>query len=85
MRSGYINVGIPALRYAGAVGHGWPSRSYSTATNAYYFYFTASDVGPSHHDNRWYGFPLRCLSTVLGMGGEGGLQRLCLLVFSNLC
>ena len=63
MRSGYVNVSIPALRNAGQNGYDWSSRSYSTTTNAYSLNFNASDVNPSNYNNRWNGFPLRWFCT----------------------
>ncbi len=69
VRSGYVDLPNTAgtLRYAGVYGYWWSSRG-DAATGAYYLRFTATGVYPSRGPNsRWNGFPLRCLSTVLGM------------------
>ncbi len=58
------------LKNASISGYNWPSRAvdYATSANAYYLVFNASEVfssgGPT---DRYYAFPLRCLSTVLDM------------------
>ncbi len=68
VRSGDIY--LPAtgtFRDAGQYGYWWSSRSYSTVTDAYRLGFHATIVSPSLSLARWYAFPLRCLSTVLGM------------------
>lgn len=79
VRSGgfYLEDGSVGGPHSGVMGnHGqfWPSRASSTRYDgaaipgAYSFAFTASAVRPSHGPiERWYAFPLRCLSTVLGM------------------
>ena len=69
VRSGHFNLTISAgtFRYAGREGGWWSSRSDSITANAYLLYFNASYVYPSPSDARWRGYPLRCLSTVLGM------------------
>ena len=56
-----------AFRGAGNGGYGWSLRMNKLAS-AYYLDFYATGVYPSHGpNNRWHGFPLRCLSTVLDM------------------
>jgi len=73
VRSGYVDLPITAgtLRYAGARGYNRSSRSGDIA-NAYYLRFDATPVFPSYGPyDRYIAFPLRCLSTVLGMGGDG--------------
>ncbi len=58
------------FRGAGHYANGWSSHSGNITSNAYYLeIFTAVEpsLGPNQ---RWFGFPLRCLSTVLGMGEE---------------
>ncbi len=74
VRSGYVNVSIPALGYAGIVGYDWSSRASSTNASgatmpsAYILFFGPTGVNPSDGPwERWSGRPLRCLSTVLGM------------------
>jgi len=74
VRSGYVDLPNTAgtLRYAGLDGYEWSSRgaayTSSTSAAAYYLEFNDSTVYPSGGpDARWVGFPLRCLSTVLGM------------------
>ena len=62
MRSGYIELPKTAgtLRNAGHNADYWSSRG-SAATNAYNLEFNTA-VNPSNGpNNRWYGFPLRCL------------------------
>jgi len=58
----------------GQDGYDWSSRASSTRydgaaiPSAYYLGFNATGVYPSSGPfNRYLGFPLRCLSTVLGM------------------
>ena len=67
VRSGYIIPTDGKSWNAGILGHWWTSRSYSNITATYYLGFYASDVYPSNSSYRYYGFPLRCLSTVLDM------------------
>ncbi len=70
MRSGYINLIITAgtLRNVGQAGFWWSLRAgtytSSTSATAYNLEF-GTVVNPSHENNRYYAFPLRCLSTVL--------------------
>ena len=69
MRSGYLNVEhtVGSLRHAGSNSGNWSSWGVGEI-NAYYLAFYADGVGPSHGPNaRYHAFPLRCLSTVLGM------------------
>ena len=70
VRSGVValpGVSGATFRGAGIYGYDWSSRG-SAATNAYSLAFHASTVHPSFGPyERWRGFPLRCLSTVLGM------------------
>ncbi len=75
VRSGFIN--LPSRNggtflAAGLYGDWWSSRAAaytsSTSATAYLLTFNASTVYPSYGpDFRWYGFSLRCLSTVLDM------------------
>ena len=76
VRSGVINLTVSAgtFRYAGQWGDDWSSRASSTRydgsaiPSAYYLAFTATGVTPSAGPStRYYGFSLRCLSTVLDM------------------
>ena len=77
VRSGYVNlpgVSGATFRNAGINGYGWSSRASSTRydgsaiPSAYNLEFNASAVDPSNGPNeRWLGFSLRCLSTVLDM------------------
>ncbi len=74
VHSGRINLTVSAgtLGYADQYGHWWPSRAAaytsSTSATAYYLDFRDTAVYPSNGPvNRWNGFPLRCLSTVLDM------------------
>jgi len=70
VRSGFVDLPNTdgTLRYTGTNSDYWSSRSYLTPIFAYYFDNNPDGVyssgGPN---NRWYAFPLRCLSTVLGM------------------
>ncbi len=76
VRSGRLNLAVSAgtLGYAGIFGYDWSSRASSTRydgaaiPSAYALGFNASTVYPSDGPReRWHGYPLRCLSTVLGM------------------
>ena len=74
VRSGYVYLPTTAgtFRDAGAYGIYWSSRgaayTSSTSATAYYLQVEPSAVVPSDGPtNRWVGFPLRCLSTVLDM------------------
>ncbi len=71
VRSGFIHLALSAgtLRDTGISGQWWASQSYSTDIRSYYLGFGTNVVYASGNGNRYYGFPLRCLSTVLGMGG----------------
>jgi len=67
VRSGYIELPKTAgtLRNAGHNADYWSSRG-SAATNAYNLEFNTA-VNPSNGpNNRWYGFPLRCLLVYRG-------------------
>ncbi len=68
VRSGYINLTLSTGMFgrAGNSGHWWVSYSYSTTTHAYILYVNTA-VDPFNTGNRYLGFPLRCLSTVLDM------------------
>jgi hypothetical protein len=75
VRSGHINPSNSAgtFRSVGYEGVWWSSRWTdnvwgSAGLGGYYLYFNATGVGPSNGPTeRYHGFPLRCLSTVLGM------------------
>ena len=74
MRSGDIAPDVGKFWYAGINGYDWSSRASSTRydgaviSSAYYLAFYASAVYQSGGPNeRWHGYSLRCLSTVLGM------------------
>ena len=80
MRSGLVHLSVSAgtFRDAGVGSLSWSARASSTRydgaaiPSAYYLGFNATGVYPSHGPwERWYSRPLRCLSTVLGMGGKG--------------
>ncbi len=67
VRSGNVHLNNGSLRDSGRTGYDW-SRSavaYGVGTwaaNAYYLAFDLSTVYPSYGpDNRYYGFPVRCL------------------------
>ena len=56
------NVNSTALNYAGHLGFYWSSNVLS-GTLAYYLYFsTGTSLNPSNASNRYYGFPVRCVS-----------------------
>ena len=72
VRSGLLYPADGKSWHAGIAGYWWSSRAAaytsSTSATAYSLGFNASTVYPSHGPyTRWGGFPLRCLSTVLGM------------------
>ena len=76
VRSGHValpGVSGGTFRYAGQVGYGWSSRGAdniwgSAGLGDYYLAFNATGVYPSYGPgNRYAGFSLRCLSTVLDM------------------
>ena len=75
VRSGNFNLANTAgvLRNAGQNGNWWSSRGAdnvwgSAGLGSYYLGFTTNGVSPSYGPtNRYIGFPLRCLSTVLDM------------------
>ncbi len=70
MRSGYIHPGGGKSWAVGLTGHCWSLRGDIISTS-YGLGFNAAGVIPSNGPHeRLYAFPLRCLSTVLGMGGE---------------
>ncbi len=76
MRSGHIALTHidSTFRTVGLVGYAWSSYATSVLANGtvvpsgYRLYFHGTGVNPSGGpDHRAFGFPLRCLSTVLGM------------------
>ena len=91
VRSGRIALTVAAdtFGYAGIGGYYWSSRSSDmrydgvAIPSGYNFRFYTTGAGSSGGpDPRSFGFPLRCLSTVLGMGGDvakahltGGLHK----------
>ena len=69
MRSGNVNPAntTGTFRNAGYGSLWWSSRTAASVSDAYDLYFNIT-VNPSDiPDHRWGAFPLRCLSTVLGM------------------
>ena len=69
VRSGRFTITHSAgvLRLAGEEGRVWSKRAYSAATQARNLAIHAEYFNLGAVDDRWYAFPLRCLSTVLGM------------------
>ena len=73
MRSGVIELPTSAgtFGYVCQKGDCWTSRDgiYNSGSNAtaYDFAFTESVIFASHNSERWRGYSLRCLSTVLDM------------------
>ena len=72
VRSGFLSPDTGKFWYAGLNGHWWSSHGSSTrddgvtTPSAYNLDLNATDVHPSYGpSNRFYGYPLRCLSTVL--------------------
>ena len=68
MRSGRIYpIGVDGKTFGYTnEGFGWSSRTSTTNTLTYTVYLNEDIVRPSSGPyNRWHGFPLRCLSTVL--------------------
>ena len=68
MRSGYIHISTGRLIVAGQNGYDWSSRASSKRNDGaaipsgYNLNFNATGVNPSNGPNeRWHGFPLRCL------------------------
>ena len=72
VRSGFVDPPVTAgtFRLAGFNGNDWSSRAgtytSSTAATTYYLAFLNA-IYPSYENHHYYGFPLRCLSTVLDM------------------
>lgn len=71
VRSGafFLANAASTFRYAGHGSAWWSSRTSPTsATLAYWFEINNTGSRPSWGPyDRWYGYSLRCLSTVLGM------------------
>ncbi len=74
MRSGYISLAGTngaIFRFVGQWGYDRSSRGSDAATHAYILHFGGTEVNSSAGPySRYHAFPLRCLSTVLGMGGK---------------
>ena len=67
VRSGYTHVNNGKIWDASKNGSWWVSRA-STSATAYYLQIEPTSTMSSHNPgNRYYAFPFRCLSTVLGM------------------
>ncbi len=62
VRSGNFLLGSGKLRNFGASGYGWSSWPHSNGVYAYYLSFGDSGVYPLDVNERWIGFPLRCLA-----------------------
>jgi len=86
VRSGgfYLNAGMVGGPHFGAIGnygHDWSSRASSTtasgvtAPSAYYLGFNIVVNASNGPYERYIAFPLRCLSTVLGMGGRKRINK----------
>ncbi len=74
MRSGVLSPNNGKFWTAGLEGHWWSSygtdirHDDAVVLSGYYMSFNSMGVNPSRGpDYRFYAFPLRCLSTVLGM------------------
>ena len=69
VRSGYFTLAHieGVLGLAGFHGYNWSSHSSSTNTHTYALSINNTAIYSSGANNRYYGFPLRCLSTVLDM------------------
>ena len=68
VRSGNVNLNNGFLRNAGINGYDWSSMAAaftsSTSATAYNLNFNASGLNPSNGpNNRWNGFPVRCLAS----------------------
>ncbi len=55
-----------SLSYVNARGYWWSARAYATNYESFVLRIIADVVAPSGAPSRYNGFPLRCLSTVLG-------------------
>jgi hypothetical protein len=60
VRSGNVYIDYGRLVSTGYVGDYW-SRTANSATTGRDLIFHTTYVNPSLNDNRWNGFPLRCL------------------------
>lgn len=60
VRSGYINLRDGKAYVVGRSLYGW-SRVAKSLANAYNLGVNPTNVGPSNNNNRYHGFPLRCL------------------------
>lgn len=60
VRSGYMDLSAGYINYIGHGGDAWSHTSYSS-TNARNLNFDTTSVNPSDNNNRYNGFPLRCL------------------------
>ncbi len=86
VRSGRLNLTVSAgtLGNAGINGYEWSSRgaayTSSTSAAAYNLEFNDSTVYPSNGpNNRWNGFPLRCLTSMPRRGADLTLSKKMLL------
>lgn len=61
VRSGYINPINGRLLNSGNYGDYWSGLA-GSSNSAYELYFLSSDVGPSNYNNRYYGYPVRCVA-----------------------
>ena len=60
VRSGWVNIGNGYTNNVGERGYGW-ARTSNSSTYAYSLYFNTAYVRPSNSNDRYSGFPLRCL------------------------
>ena len=60
VRSGYVYTNGGEVHFIGNYLYNW-SRVISSASGAYDLGVIPTEVHPSANDNRFYGFPLRCL------------------------
>ena len=69
VRSGWFSIYNTSgtLRSVGLYSQSWSSRAYSADSLAYHSEYSDENLDPSNLDIRADAFPLRCLSTVLGM------------------
>ncbi len=76
VRSGGISLNNGILRNLGILGHNRSANTgvYSSpiSAHAYYLKFDALNVDPSNSNQRWYGFPVRCLVILVWTSSVAG-------------
>ena len=69
-RSGYLSLNLGTLRNVNLANHSWLNVAYFSISGAYNIHLDDA-AAPSDYNARWFGFSLRCLSSLPRPSGRG--------------